>query len=155
MFMVSLRSFPWNGNVPVSISNCKHTTTVREWNQKDFLVFSSYKLQSMDIKSECVCVGLSYLVYHKHSQRPPVCTLCVSSPVDHLRGHILHRTTEWISLLISIYWLFAQAKVCRTAKQSKMVRFTADWTVTYGNYTMQKLYSLRCLWKKHCWGKSA
>lgn len=54
--------------------------------------------------------------YHKYSQRPPVCTLCVSSPVDHLRGHILHRTTEGIRLLVSVHRLFAQAKVCTAAK---------------------------------------
>lgn len=31
MFMVSLRSFPWNGNVPVSISNCKDTMKERKF----------------------------------------------------------------------------------------------------------------------------
>lgn len=77
-------------------------TAGRKHNQQDFIfLISSYKCQS--IKDESVCEGVCELMYHKYSQGPPVCTLCVSSPVDHLRGHILHRTTEGISLLISIY----------------------------------------------------
>lgn len=87
MFMVSLRSFPWNGNVPVSISNCKRVE--KEMNKTPQIYSNMFKLV--------------LVMYHKYSQRPPVCTLGVSSPVDHLRGHILHRTTEGISLLIRIY----------------------------------------------------
>lgn len=81
--------------------------------------------------------GLSVFVYHKNSQRPPVCTLRVSSPVDHLGGHILHRTTEGISLLISIYWLFTQAKVCMTARESKKVGIEADQTVASKCYSIK------------------
>lgn len=102
MFMVSLRSFPWNGNVPVSISNCKHESR------------KCHKQPSFSTR--WVLEGEPY---HEYSQRPPVCTLCVSSPVDHLRGHILHRTTEGISLLVSIHRLFTQAKVCMAAKKEK------------------------------------
>lgn len=103
MFMVSLRSFPWNGNVPVSISNCKRKSGIN-------------RILQPSISIRWVLEGDPY---HEYSQRPPVCTLCVSSPVDHLRGHILHRTTERISLLVSIHRLFTQAKVCMEAKKEK------------------------------------
>lgn len=103
MFMVSLRSFPWNGNVPVSISNCKHRS--RKCIKRDLQPSISIR---WEVEGD---------PYHEYSQRPPVCTLCVSSPVDHLGGHILHRTTEGIRLLVSIHRLFAQAKVCMAARK--------------------------------------
>lgn len=101
-------------------------------------------INSTEQLSQCECD----LMYHKYSQRPPVRTLRVPSPVDHLRGHILHCTTEGISLLISIYWLFTQAKVCMTEMQSKMVKFTADWAVTSRNYIMRNFCSWSCSCKR-------
>lgn len=49
--------------------------------------------------------------YHEYAERPPVCTLCVSSSVDHLWGHILYCPTEWIRSLVVVNGFFTETKI--------------------------------------------
>lgn len=72
MFMVSLRSFPWNGNVPVSISNCKHKS--RKWNKQDFTAIDFYLL------GVCVWVGSTPWVLPKTTSLHSVCVLSCWPP---------------------------------------------------------------------------
>ena len=49
--------------------------------------------------------------HHEHAVRPPVSAVGVSSPVHHLRRHVLHRPTEGVGLVLVVYGLLTEAEV--------------------------------------------
>lgn len=108
-FIVSLRSFPWNGSDPVNISNWR-----REY------------LAHLYVHNAIECVSLAMIIfppYHQYSKWPPVGTVGVSLPVHNLWCHVLHSTTEGISLLLMINGFFTQAKICKTHHMTQSINY--------------------------------
>jgi len=50
--------------------------------------------------------------YHEYTVRPPVRGDVMSLPVDNLRGHVLDSTAEGERLLVLVYRLLTESKVC-------------------------------------------
>ena len=92
--MVDFLFSPWKGSDPVSISY---------WGEGGGGVSTA---------------GSDVATHHEHSKAPPVCSGAVALPIDHLWGHVLHRATERVGLLV-LYCLFAQTKVCRRMEKGR------------------------------------
>ena len=107
--MVDFLFSPWKGSDPVSISywvggggkdRCKHC-----WHRGGG-------------RTGVRTAGIDVATHHEHSKAPPVCSGAVTLPIDHLWGHVLHRATERVGLLV-LYCLFAQTKVCRRMEKGR------------------------------------
>lgn len=81
--------------------------------------------------------------HHQHPIGPPVCTVGVTLAVDNLGRHVLHCPAEGVSLLLMVYGLLAQAKVCSMEGREVTSRIPATPTATTLSSSDRSQVSLR------------